>query len=53
MEKPVGLVYMALASQKKVFTARHVFDGNRSRIRRQASEKILEMLLDYLEGKPE
>ncbi len=52
MEKPVGLVYMALASKRNVFTARHVFDGNRIGIRRQASEKILEMLLHYLEGGP-
>ena len=51
LEKPVGLVYMALASQKKVFAARHVFNGNRGAIRKQAADKILEMLLNYLEGR--
>ncbi len=50
-EKPVGLVYMALSSGKRVFVAGHVFDGNRGKIRRQAADKILEMLLDYLEGR--
>lgn len=50
-EKPVGLVYMALSSQKKVFAAKFVFSGNRTQIRKQAADKALQMLLDYLEGR--
>jgi len=50
-EKPVGLVYMGLATKKKVFARRFVFEGNRPRVRKQASDEALRMLLDYLEGR--
>lgn len=44
-EKPVGLVFMALASGDKVDVRRFKFDGDRNEIRRQATVKALSMLV--------
>jgi PncC family amidohydrolase len=50
-EKPVGTVFMALATKKKTFIRKFLFSGNRREIRKRSSEEALTMLLDYLEGK--
>lgn len=50
-EKPVGTVFMALATQKRVSVQKFLFSGSRREIRKQASDEALRMLLDYLEGK--
>jgi nicotinamide-nucleotide amidase len=50
-EKPVGTVFVALATKKEIFVRKFLFSGNRPEIRKQASEEALTMLLDYLEGK--
>lgn len=43
-EKPVGLVYVALAKTDGVEVARHLFAGDRAGVRRRASQAALDML---------
>jgi PncC family amidohydrolase len=50
-EKPVGTVFIALATKKEVFVRKFLFSGNRREVRKRSSEEALTMLLDYLEGK--
>jgi len=51
-EKPVGTVFMGLATEKGVYAKKLSLAGSRQEIRYQASEEALLMLLDYLEGRP-
>jgi len=48
-QKPVGLVYVALAAQDKERCERHLWQGNRLENKRRTSEAALEMLRRYLE----
>lgn len=48
-EKPVGLVYIALATQKKTEAKHFLFEGDRTEIRRQSAVKALSWL--YAAGK--
>jgi PncC family amidohydrolase len=48
-EKPVGTVFIALATKKEVFVRKFLFSGNRHEVRKRSSEEALTMLLDYLE----
>jgi PncC family amidohydrolase len=50
-EKPVGTVYMALASKEGTIVRKHLFSGGRLEIKRQTADEALALLLDYLEGK--
>lgn len=43
-EKPVGLVYIGVYVQGEVIVQKHIFNGNRSRIRLQATITGLDML---------
>ena len=45
-EKPVGLVYLGLATSITCRSERHVFAGDRDEIRRRAMMRALEMLRD-------
>jgi nicotinamide-nucleotide amidase len=47
-KKPVGLVYIALASPQGVRNAEHRFLGNREQIRIRASQMALDMVRRYL-----
>lgn len=47
-EKPVGLVYTALAWDKSVEAVKNQFLGNREQIKFQASQKVLDMLRRHL-----
>lgn len=49
-EKPVGLVYMALASRDGVRLEEHRFLGSRDQIRMKASQAALDMVRKYLIG---
>jgi nicotinamide-nucleotide amidase len=50
-EKPVGLVYMALAqTDRDAMVKRYVFAGTRSDIRRAAVGAAMELLLNNLKG---
>ena len=50
-EKPVGTVFVALATKKEIFARKFLFSGNRREVRKRSSEEALTMLLDYLEGR--
>ena len=43
-EKPVGLVYIACAHAAGTQVERHVFSGDRTRVRTQAAERALALL---------
>jgi len=47
-EKPVGLVYIALASDRNVQVVKNIFLGDRERIKYQSSQKALDLLRRYL-----
>jgi len=49
-KKPVGLVYMALASGQGVRIAEHRFLGERDQVRRRASQMALDMVRRHLIG---
>ncbi len=49
-KKPVGLVYIALASPQGVKTAEHRFFGNREQVRLRASQMALDIVRRYLIG---
>ncbi len=51
-EKPVGLVYVALAGAAGELVRRSLFPGNRQRVRFQATQVALEMLRRGLSGLP-
>ena len=47
-EKPVGLVYIAVATAGAVHVERHIFDGVRTEVKRQSTEIALAMVRDLL-----
>jgi nicotinamide-nucleotide amidase len=49
-EKPVGLFYIGLSSEKGVQTQRHIFQGNREENKRSAAGAALKILREYLLG---
>ncbi|MFQ6117082.1 MAG: CinA family protein [Candidatus Bipolaricaulia bacterium] len=49
-EKPVGLVYIALAAPGEELCERHVWQGDRGENKRRSAERALELLKEYLEG---
>lgn len=50
-EKPVGTVFVGLASKDGTFINRFLFSGDRISIKEQTSEEALKLVLDYLEGR--
>jgi len=50
-EKPVGLVYVALAAQDVERGERHLWQGDRLENKRQTAAAALEMLRQYLEAR--
>ncbi|MBF0483252.1 MAG: CinA family protein [Candidatus Omnitrophica bacterium] len=44
-KKPVGLVYIAVASKKEVKCLKCMFKGTRTQIRKQSANKALELLI--------
>ena len=47
-EKPVGLVYMGIASSKNVNVKKFIFSGDRLQNKESTCNAALEMLLEYL-----
>ena len=45
-EKPVGLVYLGVATRESCRSERHVFPGDRDEVRHRAMVRALEMLRD-------
>ncbi len=50
-EKPVGLVYVALASPDGIWAEEHRLPGGRAEVRRQACDAALALLLRHLEAR--
>ncbi|BEU87992.1 hypothetical protein TAMA11512_14560 [Selenomonas sp. TAMA-11512] len=48
--KPVGLVYIGVASAWNTMITKNVFTGNRASVRYQATEKALQMLMEMFAG---
>nr|WP_315409971.1 nicotinamide-nucleotide amidohydrolase family protein [uncultured Selenomonas sp.] len=51
-EKPVGLVYIAVAAEHMTHAVRHVFSGSRAEVKRQSTEAALTMVRDLLLNVP-
>ncbi len=47
-DKPVGLVYIALASEDGTSCSKFNFDGDRKENKKRSSDEALEMLHEYL-----
>ncbi len=47
-EKPVGLVYIGIASKKETRIFKHIFKGNRNEVRKQTVEAALQHLSDLI-----
>ncbi len=47
-EKPVGLVYIGCAVHGEAVTERHIFDGDRMQIRRQAVQAAMDLAIRCL-----
>lgn len=47
-KKPVGLVYIAASSQRKILSAKYLFKGTRNKIRALASSEALCLLLKLI-----
>jgi len=50
-EKPVGLVYIALAAPDGEWVEQYVWDGNRRENKERSAEAALDLLRRYLEGR--
>lgn len=50
-DKPVGLTYIALVDQSDKVIERHIWPGNRLRVKEQSAQAALELLKRYLERK--
>jgi PncC family amidohydrolase len=50
-EKPVGLVYVALAAPDGEWVERHVWAGDRQQNKAQSADAALDLLRRYLEGR--
>ncbi|MGI5891511.1 MAG: CinA family protein [Bacillota bacterium] len=48
-EKPVGLVYIALAAAETLWVRRHVFSGTRADVRRQTVDEALALVMEYVD----
>lgn len=47
-EKPVGLVYMGIATEEGVFTKKNLFSGDRDEIRKQTVNTALNLIAEKL-----
>ncbi len=47
-EKPVGLVFIAVAGPNGIEATRHVFEGNRLSVKEQTADAALRLLLEHL-----
>lgn len=50
-EKPVGLVYIAVADGPRVVVSRNLFDGDRAEVRSSTARTALTLLAELLEGR--
>jgi len=52
-DKPVGTVFIAVATKAKTSVRRYHFTGTRSKIRKHSADEALALVLDHLEGRVE
>lgn len=52
-DKPVGTVFIAVATKAKTSVRGYHFTGTRSKIRKHAADEALAFVLDHLEGRVE
>lgn len=50
-EKPVGLVYIAVADGPRVVVTKNIFQGDRQSIRNQTAVEAIKLLIELVEGK--
>jgi len=50
-EKPVGLVYIAVSSDKGTISDKNLFKGSRTQVKRQSANRALEMIRDFVSEK--
>ena len=50
-EKPVGLVYIAVADGPRTVVTKNLFQGDRQSIRHQTAIEALKLLIELVEGK--
>ena len=46
--KPVGLVYIAVSSEKSTVSAKNLFKGSRTQIKNQSADRALEMIKEFV-----
>jgi PncC family amidohydrolase len=51
LEKPVGLVYLAVAVERRTRVVEHTFPGNREQVREAAIAAALDLILDAIAEK--
>ncbi|MFA7637611.1 MAG: CinA family protein, partial [Monoglobales bacterium] len=49
-EKPVGLVYIAISTPRRVVCKKRKYKGSRNRVRKKATKEILELILEETEN---
>jgi PncC family amidohydrolase len=49
--KPVGLTYIGLATADNLLVEKHIWQGDRLRVKEQTAQAALQLLVNYLEGK--
>jgi len=47
-DKPVGLVYIAVSSEKGTVSAKSLFKGSRTQIKNQSADRALEMIKEFV-----
>lgn len=50
-EKPVGLVYIAVADGPRTVVSRNIFEGDRQAVRKQTAVEALKLLKELAEGR--
>jgi PncC family amidohydrolase len=50
-KKPVGLVYICVSSDRGTYCTRNLFKGSRTQVKKQAVEKSLRMLAQFIKKK--
>lgn len=50
-EKPVGLVYIAVADGPRIVTSRNVFDGDRAQVRSSTVREACRLLCELISGR--
>jgi nicotinamide-nucleotide amidase len=50
-EKPVGLVYIAVADGPRTVVTRNIFEGDRQAVRKQTAVEALKLLKELAEGR--